>query len=68
MTSTPNPTSVTPDQTDMPVVWVGRWDSLALSCRRNRPKRLTAKPIPIKPSPVRIQAIDPALSQCYAAA
>src|ERR1035441_10920231 len=56
MTITPKPTSVTPDQTDTPVARVGRRDSLALSCRKNRPKRLTANPIPIRPSPVRIQA------------
>jgi hypothetical protein len=56
MTITPKPTNVTPDQTDRPVAWEGWWDSLALNCRKNRPKRLTAKPIPIKPNPVRIQA------------
>ena len=56
MTTTPNPTKVTPDQTDRPVARVGKWDSVALNCRKNRPKRLTANPIPIKPSPVRIQA------------
>jgi len=56
MTITPKPTNVTPDQTDRPVARVGRWDSLALSCLKNRPKRLTANPMPIKPSPVRIHA------------
>lgn len=56
MTSTPKPTNVTPDQTDKPVVRVGRWDSFALSCWRDKPKRPTAKSIPINPSPVRIQA------------
>lgn len=56
MTITPKPTKVTPDQTDRPVARVGKWDWLALSCRKNKPKRLTAKPIPIKPSPVRIHA------------
>src|ERR1700678_1824446 len=53
---TPNATSITPDQSERPVVWAGRWDALALSSRRNSPKRLTAKPTAIKPSPVRIQA------------
>ena len=56
MTITPKPASVTPDQTDRPAERVGRWDWLALNCRKKRPKRLTANPIPIKPNPVRIQA------------
>src|SRR5580692_5884018 len=53
---TPNATNITPDQRERPVVRAGRWDGPALSWRRNSPKRLTAKPTPIKPSPVRIQA------------
>jgi hypothetical protein len=56
MTITPKPTKVTPDQTERPVARVGRCDSLTLSWPKNRPKRLTAKPIPIKANPVRIQA------------
>src|ERR1700733_7209926 len=53
---TPNATNITPDQRERPVVRAGRWDAPALSSRRNSPKRLTAKPTPIKPSPVRIHA------------
>src|SRR5271155_5467739 len=53
---TPKATNITPDQTERPVVWAGRWDVPALNSRRNSPKRLTAKPTPIKPNPVRIQA------------
>src|ERR1700733_4757947 len=53
---TPNATNITPDQRERPVVRAGRWDAPALSSRRNSPKRLTAKPTPIKPRPVRIHA------------
>src|SRR3984957_9968593 len=53
---TPIATNITPDHRDRPVVWAGKCDALALSSRRNSPKRLTAKPTPISPSPVRIHA------------
>src|ERR1700761_5147355 len=56
VTMTPRVTRATPDQRERPVVWEGGWDSVALSWRRKRPKRLTAKPIPMRPRPVRIQA------------
>src|SRR3984957_14338192 len=53
---TPIATNITPDHRDRPVVWAGKCDALALSSRGNSPKRLTAKPTPIKPRPVRIHA------------
>src|ERR1700679_434605 len=56
LTRMPRPTRITPDHTEIPVLFAVKWDSLAPNCRRKSPKRLTAKPTPIRASPVRIQA------------
>jgi hypothetical protein len=54
--TTPSATSATPVMTEWVVeVCVGVcW--VAENSRRKRPKRLTAKPTPMRPRPVRIQA------------
>ena len=53
---TPSATRATPEITDRPELCTTAWDSVACIWRRKRPKRATAKPTPMRPRPVRIQA------------